>query len=110
MKLEIDSETQFDDTDRETYNVIADISGPDSAAGYLLIGAHLDSWTAGDGAADDGAGVAIVMEAARILAARHINPRRTIRFALWSGEEQGMLGSKAYVTQHVGTTGPAVIR
>jgi Zn-dependent M28 family amino/carboxypeptidase len=65
-----------------------------------MAGAHLDSWVAGDGAADNGAGSIMVMEAARILAASKFTPRRTIRFVLWSGEEQGLLGSAAYIDQH----------
>jgi Zn-dependent M28 family amino/carboxypeptidase len=66
-----------------------------------MAGAHLDSWVAGDGAADNGAGSAVVMEAARILSAMHVKPKRTIRFALWAGEEQGLLGSWAYVNAHL---------
>ena len=62
-----------------------------------MAGAHLDSWVAGDGAADNGAGTAMIMEAARILSASGVRPKRTIRFALWAGEEQGLLGSLAYV-------------
>jgi Zn-dependent M28 family amino/carboxypeptidase len=66
-----------------------------------MAGAHLDSWVAGDGAADNGAGSAVIMEAARILASLGLQPQRTIRFALWAGEEQGLLGSGAYVAQHL---------
>jgi carboxypeptidase Q len=69
-----------------------------------MAGAHLDSWVAGDGAVDNGAGVAMVMEAARILQAMGVKPKRTIRFALWAGEEQGLLGSMAYVEQHLATS------
>ena len=72
-----------------------------------MAGGHLDSWVAGDGAADDGAGVVSVMEAARILAKLGIHPRRTIRFALWAGEEQGLLGSRAYIDQHIARRPPA---
>jgi Zn-dependent M28 family amino/carboxypeptidase len=66
-----------------------------------MAGAHLDSWVAGDGAADNGAGCAVVMEAARILATLGVQPRRTIRFALWAGEEQGLWGSYAYLERHL---------
>jgi Zn-dependent M28 family amino/carboxypeptidase len=66
-----------------------------------MAGAHLDSWVAGDGATDNGSGAAVVMEAARILAALHVKPKRAIRFALWAGEEQGLLGSYAYVDQYL---------
>jgi Zn-dependent M28 family amino/carboxypeptidase len=69
----------------------------------VLAGAHLDSWHSATGATDNGIGSAVMMEAARILQAVGVKPRRTIRVALWSGEEQGLLGSKAYVKQHFGT-------
>jgi Zn-dependent M28 family amino/carboxypeptidase len=67
-----------------------------------MLGGHMDSWHAGTGATDNGAGVAVAMEAARILVASGLKPRRTIRVALWTGEEQGLLGSRAYVKQHFG--------
>jgi hypothetical protein len=100
VSLEVNSGVHYDDTDTKAYNIIADIPGADPKAGYVMAGAHLDSWVAGDGAADNGAGSAIVMEAARILASLNLHPKRTIRFALWSGEEQGLLGSYAYVNEH----------
>lgn len=103
--LEIDSVVHFDDSDSKAYNIIAEIPGSDPKAGYVMAGAHLDSWVAGDGAADNGAGAAMIMEAARIIAASGIKPKRTIRFALWAGEEQGLLGSMAYVEQHLATRG-----
>lgn len=105
--LEIDSQTRFLDQDATAYNIIAEIPGTDRSAGYVLAGAHLDSWAAADGAADNAAGCAMVMEAARMLAVIGIRPRRTIRFALWSGEEQGLLGSKAYVATHLASRPPA---
>jgi hypothetical protein len=101
VKLAIDSRVHFEDADHNAYNVLADIPGSDSKAGYVMAGAHLDSWVAGDGAADNGAGSAVVMEAARILAGLGVRPKRTIRFVLWSGEEQGLLGSAAYVERHL---------
>src|SRR6185503_14897519 len=101
VKLEIDSRVHFDDSDRNANNILADIPGADPKAGYVMAGAHLDSWVAGDGATDNGAGSAVVMEAARILAALHVKPRRGIRFALWAGEEEGLLGSYAYVNQYL---------
>jgi Zn-dependent M28 family amino/carboxypeptidase len=67
-----------------------------------MLGGHMDSWHAGTGATDNGAGVAVAMEAVRILQALNLKPRRTIRVALWTGEEQGLLGSRAYVAQHFG--------
>jgi len=106
VTVEIDSRTRFHDEDKRAYNIIADIVGSDPKAGYVMAGAHLDSWAAGDGAADNGAGSAMIMEAARILATLDVHPKRTIRFALWSGEEQGLLGSKAYVDQHVARRPP----
>lgn len=105
--LEITSNVQFDDRDVNAYNILAEIPGTDPAAGYVMAGAHLDSWVAGDGATDNGAGTAVVMESARILAASGIRPRRTIRFALWVGEEQGLLGSLAYVEKYLATRAPA---
>jgi carboxypeptidase Q len=101
VKVEIDSRVHFEDADHNAYNILADIPGSDPKAGYVMAGAHLDSWVAGDGAADNGAGSAVVMEAARILASLGAHPRRTIRFVLWAGEEQGMLGSGAYVEKHL---------
>jgi hypothetical protein len=85
------------------YNAVAEIPGTDKAQEVVMLGAHLDSWHAATGATDNGIGSAVMMEAARILKAIGVKPRRTIRVALWSGEEQGLLGSKAYVAEHFGT-------
>lgn len=101
VRVAIDSNVHYEDADHHAYNVFADLPGKDAKAGYVMAGAHLDSWVAGDGAADNGVGCAIVMEAARILARVGVQPRRTIRFALWSGEEQGLLGSGAFIQQHL---------
>jgi hypothetical protein len=103
--VEINNDVRFDDSDSKAYNIFAEIPGADPKAGYVMAGAHLDSWVAGDGAADNGAGTAMIMEAARILSASGMRPKRTIRFALWTGEEQGLLGSRAYVEQHLATRG-----
>ncbi|HWK35903.1 M20/M25/M40 family metallo-hydrolase [Sphingomonas sp.] len=103
--VEINSNVHFDDSDVQAYNVFADIAGSDPKAGYVMAGAHLDSWVAGDGAVDNGAGSVMIMEAARILAKMGVKPKRTIRFALWAGEEQGLLGSLAYVEKHLATRG-----
>jgi Zn-dependent M28 family amino/carboxypeptidase len=105
--VEVNSNVHYDDSDPKAYDIIADIPGADPKAGYVMAGAHLDSWVAGDGAADNGAGSAAVMEAARILSALHVKPRRAIRFALWAGEEQGLIGSWAYVNQHLATRPPS---
>jgi hypothetical protein len=106
VKIEIDSRVHYEDADHNAYNVLADIPGSDAKAGYVMAGAHLDSWVAGDGAADNGAGSAVVMEAARILSSLGVQPRRSIRFALWSGEEEGLLGSAAYVERHLAHRAP----
>jgi carboxypeptidase Q len=101
VRLEIDSKVHFEDADHNAYNVFGEIPGEDPHAGYVMAGAHLDSWVAGDGAADNGAGSAVIMESARILASLGVHPKRTIRFALWAGEEEGLLGSAAYVEKHL---------
>lgn len=101
VSLEIDSKVRFVDGDTRANNVLADIPGRDPKAGYVMAGAHLDSWVAGDGAADNGAGSAVVMEAARLLSSMNVHPKRTIRFALWAGEEEGLLGSYAYVDKYI---------
>ena len=86
-----------------SYNTIAEIRGSDKADEVIMLGGHLDSWHAATGATDNAIGCTIMMEAARILKTLGLKPRRTIRVALWSGEEQGLLGSIAYVKQHFGT-------
>ena len=104
--LELMSDVRFHDEDTNAYNIIAEIPGTDPRAGYVMAGAHLDSWVASDGAVDNAAGSAVVMEAARILRRLGVRPKRTIRFALWSGEEQGILGSLAYVERHLASRPP----
>jgi hypothetical protein len=88
---------------RTSYNAIAEIEGTDKKDEVVMLGGHLDSWHSATGATDNAIGCAVMMEAARILKAIGARPRRTIRVALWGGEEQGLLGSKAYVAQHFGT-------
>ena len=105
VELEFDSRIHYEDADHNAYNILAEIPGTDARAGYVMAGAHLDSWVAGDGAADNGAGSAVVMEAARILASLGVKPRRTIRFVLWAGEEQGLLGSAAYIEKYLAHRG-----
>jgi len=85
------------------YNVIAELPGSDKADEVVMLGGHLDSWHAATGATDNAIGCTVMMEAIRILHAIGVKPRRTIRLALWSGEEQGLLGSQAYVKEHFGT-------
>ncbi|HET9527929.1 MAG TPA: M20/M25/M40 family metallo-hydrolase [Pyrinomonadaceae bacterium] len=86
-----------------SYNTIGEIRGTEKADEVIMLGGHLDSWHAATGATDNAIGCAIMMEAARILKTLGVKPRRTIRVALWSGEEQGLLGSAAYVKQHFGS-------
>jgi carboxypeptidase Q len=100
-RISLDSEVRFADDDTQAYNIIGEIPGTDPRAGYVMAGAHFDSWAAGDGAVDNGASSVAVLEAARILKATGARPKRTIRFVLWSGEEQGLLGSLAYIRRHV---------
>jgi carboxypeptidase Q len=99
--------TEFTGDHEQAYTSLAEIPGtdPNLKDQVVMLGGHLDSWIAGTGATDDGAGSIIAMEAMRILTALHVQPRRTIRIALWSGEEQGDLGSLGYVHQHFGTVG-----
>jgi len=86
-----------------SFNTVAEIAGSDKTDEVIMLGGHLDSWHAATGATDNAIGCAIMMEAARILKALGVKPRRTIRVALWSGEEEGLLGSIAYVKQHFGS-------
>lgn len=88
-----------------SFNTVAEIPGADKKDEVVMCGGHIDSWQASTGATDNGAGVAVCMEAVRILKALGVKPRRTIRIALWSGEEQGLYGSRAYVEKHVGKLG-----
>jgi carboxypeptidase Q len=88
---------------RTSYNTIAEIPGTDKTDEVIMLGGHLDSWHAATGATDNAIGCAIMMEAARILKTLGVKPRRTIRVALWSGEEEGLLGSQAYVKAHLGS-------
>lgn len=85
------------------YNVVAEIPGTDKAHEVVMLGGHLDSWHAATGATDNAIGCAVMLEAIRLLQAVGVQPRRTIRVALWSGEEQGLLGSQAYVKEHFGS-------
>lgn len=94
-QLTLDIKAKFHDEDMKSYNTIAEIPG--STDEVVMVGGHLDSWHASDGAVDNGAGVAVAMEAVRILSKLNVKPKRTIRIALWSGEEQGLFGSRAYV-------------
>lgn len=100
VELEIDVRSRFIEQEPNAWNTVADIPGSDRRGEVVMLGAHLDSWHTGTGATDNAAGVAVMMEAVRIIKSLGIAPRRTIRIALWSGEEQGLLGSRAYVADH----------
>jgi carboxypeptidase Q len=100
VELEIDVKTAFHD-DAQGFNTVGEIPGTDKKGEVVMAGAHLDSWHAGTGATDNAAGVAVVMEALRILKALDVKPKRAIRVALWTGEEEGFLGSRAYVSEHL---------
>jgi hypothetical protein len=100
VELEVDMRAAFVD-DAKGYNTVGDLPGADLKEEVVLAGGHLDSWHPGTGATDDAAGVSVAMEAVRILKALKVQPRRTIRVGLWGGEEQGFLGSRAYVSEHL---------
>jgi Zn-dependent M28 family amino/carboxypeptidase len=100
VELEVDLRSRFLDQDLNAYNTIAEIPGTDKKGEVVMLGAHLDSWHTGTGATDNAAGSVVMMEAMRILKTLGVAPKRTIRIALWSGEEQGLLGSRAYVEEH----------
>ncbi|MEW6210279.1 MAG: M20/M25/M40 family metallo-hydrolase [Acidobacteriota bacterium] len=100
VHLEANISAQYHDRDLMDYNVVAEIPGTDLKDEIVMLGAHYDSWHGGTGATDNAAGSAVVMEAVRIIQSLGLKPRRTIRIALWSGEEQGLLGSRAYVGDH----------
>jgi len=98
--IEMEVENTFHDDTLDSFNLMAEIPGTDLADEIVMLGAHFDSWHAGTGATDNAAGSAVMMEAMRILKATGLPLRRTVRMGLWSGEEQGLLGSRAYVTDH----------
>jgi hypothetical protein len=105
VSVSINIATQFGDEHTQGYDTIADIPGTDPKLKdeVVMVGGHLDSWIAGTGATDNGAGAIAAMEAIRILNNLHVEPRRTIRIALWSGEEEGIFGSTGYVSNHYAT-------
>ncbi|HXU40449.1 MAG TPA: M20/M25/M40 family metallo-hydrolase [Blastocatellia bacterium] len=102
VQLEFNVASKFYDQDLMSYNVVAEIPGTDLKDEVVMLGAHFDSWHTGTGATDNAAGSAVCMEAVRILQSLGLKPRRTIRIGLWSGEEEGLLGSRAYVAEHFG--------
>jgi Zn-dependent M28 family amino/carboxypeptidase len=106
VEMEVDVQVAVTPEDPEaSINVFADIPGTDKKDEFVMLGGHLDSWHGGTGATDNAAGVAVAMEAVRILKAIGFKPRRTIRVALWGGEEQGLIGSRAFVNKYVASRG-----
>ena len=103
LKAEIEIAAEFQKDDLMGYNTVADIPGSDLKDEIVMLGGHMDSWHGGTGATDNAAGCAVGMEAVRIIKALGLKPRRTIRIALWTGEEQGLFGSRAYVGQQFGS-------
>jgi carboxypeptidase Q len=110
VTLELDVRNQFHDADLNPVNVVAELPGSDKADELVMIGAHFDSWHTGTGATDNGVSSAVMIEAMRILKATGLKPRRTIRMGLWTGEEQGLLGSRAYVTKHFADRADMVVK
>jgi carboxypeptidase Q len=100
VTLELDVRNTFHDADLNAFNVVAEIPGADKADELVMVGAHFDSWHSATGATDNAAGSAVMMETMRILKASGLRLRRTVRIALWTGEEEGLLGSRAYVDEH----------
>jgi carboxypeptidase Q len=102
VTLRIDIANKFYDDNLDSFNIVAEIPGTDKPDEVVMLGAHFDSWHSGTGATDNAAGDAVMMEAMRILKASNAKMRRTVRLGLWTGEEEGLLGSRAYVKQHFG--------
>jgi carboxypeptidase Q len=104
VSMLVDIENKFYDDDLNSFNIIGEIPGSDKAKAdeVVMLGGHFDSWQSGTGATDNGAGSAVMLEAMRILKATGVKMRRTVRIGLWTGEEQGLLGSRAYIKQHFG--------
>ena len=100
VKLMFDIKTEFDTTKTDSFNVIAEIPGTTKPNEIVMVGGHFDSWHYGTGATDNAAGSAVAMEVMRILKSLNLKMDRTVRIGLWGGEEEGLLGSKAYVKEH----------
>jgi hypothetical protein len=102
VKMDLDVRNSFFTNDLNSFNVVAELPGTDKADEVVMVGAHFDSWQSGTGATDNAAGSAVMMEAMRILKTLNLPMRRTVRIGLWTGEEQGLIGSREYVTAHFG--------
>jgi carboxypeptidase Q len=100
VTLQVNIANKFYDDNFDSFNILAEIPGADKPDEAVILGAHFDSWAGGTGATDNAAGSAVMMEAMRILKASSVKMRRTVRLALWTGEEEGLLGSRAYVLEH----------
>ena len=100
VKLQINIANKFYDEKLDSFNIVAEIPGTDKPDEVVMLGAHFDSWASGTGATDNAAGSAVMMEAMRILKTCGVKMRRTVRLALWTGEEEGLLGSRSYVKEH----------
>lgn len=109
VKVELEVRNAMGDTVIKASNLVGEIAGSDLADEVVMLGAHLDTWHASPNASDNTSGVAVALEAMRILRAIEAKPRRTIRIALWSGEEQGLYGSRAYVRDHFGSANDASV-
>jgi carboxypeptidase Q len=100
VEVEAEIKASYQDQDLNGYNIVAEIPGTDLKDEIVMVGGHFDSWHAGTGATDNAAGSAVAMEAVRIIQTLGLKPRRTVRIGLWGGEEQGLIGSRAYVAKH----------
>jgi hypothetical protein len=110
VKIDLEIKNAFQDGDTNSFNVVAEIPGTDKADEVVMLGAHFDSWHGATGATDNAAGSAVMMEAMRILKQSGLKLRRTVRIALWGGEEQGLIGSREYVTAHFANAADMVLK
>ena len=102
VKVRVDLDAEYSKDDQDSYNIVAEIPGGAKKDEIVMLGGHFDSWHTGTGATDNGAGSAVMIEAVRVLKTLNLKLDRTVRIALWTGEEEGLLGSKAYVKEHFG--------
>jgi Zn-dependent M28 family amino/carboxypeptidase len=110
VKVDLDIRNTFHDGDTASFNVVAEIPGTDKADELVMLGAHFDSWHGATGATDNAAGSAVMMEAIRILKQSGLKMRRTVRIGLWGGEEQGLIGSREYVTAHFANVADMILK
>jgi carboxypeptidase Q len=110
VKIDLDIRNTFHEADTASFNVVAELPGTDKADEVVMLGAHFDSWHGATGATDNAAGSAVMMEAMRILKQSGLKLRRTVRIALWGGEEQGLIGSREYVTAHFANAADMVLK